>query len=80
VLTSRRNQSDPTLNVAIANGTPNPGITPAATSTNTDPGENDTIDPVLTIYDAITQLGIAYQGASLSLSASMTGRTEDPNA
>jgi hypothetical protein len=79
VLTSRKNQSDPTLNVAIANGTPNPGITPAATSTNTDPGENDTIDPVLTIYDAITQLGIAYQGASLSLSASMTGRTEDPN-
>lgn len=80
VLTSMRNQSDGTLNIAIANGSPSPGITAAPTSTNTQPGANDTTDVILTIYDAIAQVSTSYKGASLGISASIVGRTTDPNA
>jgi hypothetical protein len=80
VLTSKRNQTDGTLNIAIANGSPSPGITPAPTSINTQAGGNDTFDSALTIYDAIAQVAVAYKGASLGISSSITGRTTDPNA
>lgn len=80
VLTSKRNQSDGTLNIAIANGSPSPGITAAPTSTNTQSGANDTTDAILTIYDAIAQVYTSYKGASLGISASIVGRSTDPNA
>lgn len=70
--------NDATLNIALANGSPSPGITPAATSTNTTAGVADTVTPMLTLYDAIAAVGTDVQGASVVLNATVTGRTTNP--
>jgi hypothetical protein len=66
------------LNIAIANGSPSPGITPAATSANTTAGVADTLTGEITLYDAIAAVGVDAQGASVTLSATVTGRTTAP--
>lgn len=70
--------NDATLNIALANGSPSPGITPAATSANTTAGVADTVTPMLTLYDAIAAVGTDVQGASVMLNATITGRTDNP--
>lgn len=70
--------NDATLNIALANGSPSPGITPTATSTNTTAGVADSITPTLTLYDAIAAIGTDAQGASVMLNATITGRTDNP--
>lgn len=78
-LTARRAAAnDSTLNIAIANGSPSPGITPAATSANTTAGVADTLTGEITLYDAIAAVGVDAQGASVTLSATVTGRTTAP--
>lgn len=79
ILTARRAAAnDSTLNIAIANGSPSPGITPAATSANTTAGVADTLTGEITLYDAIAAVGVDAQGASVTLSATVTGRTTAP--
>lgn len=70
--------NDATLNIALANGSPSPGITPAATSADTTAGVADTVTPTLTLYDAIAAIGTDAQGASVMLNATITGRTDNP--
>lgn len=70
--------NDSTLNIALANGSPSPGITPAATSANTTAGVADTVTPVLSLYDVIAAVGADSQGASVMLSVTLTGRTANP--
>jgi hypothetical protein len=75
ILTSRLHQSDASLNIAIANGSPSPGINAAATSANTSPGSPDTVTPIMTIYGAIAQVSATYRGKSMTINSSITGRT-----
>jgi hypothetical protein len=78
ILTSKKHQSDPSLNISIANGSPSAGINPAATSTGTAPGSPDTVTPVVTIFDAIAQVNVGYRGKSLSIQSNISGRTTAP--
>jgi hypothetical protein len=78
ILTSRTHRSDSSLNIATANGSPSAGITPVSTSSNTAPGSPDTITPKITIHEAIAQVSAGYRGLSLSIDASITGRTTAP--
>ena len=78
ILTSRKHRSDGSLNIAIANGSPSPGITPAAFSANTAPGSADTLAPIITIYDAIAQVNVTYRGKTLSIQSNISGRTTAP--
>lgn len=78
ILTSKKHQTDASLNIAIANGSPSAGITPAATSTSTAPGSPDTLTPVITIFDAIAQVNVGYRGKSLSIQSNISGRTTAP--
>jgi hypothetical protein len=78
-LTARRAAAnDATLNIAIANGAPSPGITEDATSDKTTAGVTDTILTGLTLYDAIASVTTTHQGASVILDCSITGRTTSP--
>lgn len=79
ILTARTAAAnDSTLNIALANGSPSPGITAAATSANTTSGVAPTQNERLAIYDAIAQVSTSHRGATVSLSASITGRTTSP--
>lgn len=78
ILTSKKHRSDASLNIGITNGSPSPGINPAATSANTSPGSADTLTPVVTIYDAIAQVSASYRGKSLSIQSNISGRTTAP--
>lgn len=79
VLTAKRAAAnDTTLNLALANGSPSPGITPAASSTNTTSGVADTITPTLALYDVQANVGTAHKGATVALSVQLTGRTTAP--
>lgn len=78
ILTSRKHRADASLNIAIANGSPSPGITPAATSASTVPGSPDTLAPIITIYDAIAQVNVTYRGKTLSIQSNISGRTTSP--
>lgn len=70
--------NDTTLNIALANGTPSPGITPAATSTNTTAGVADSFSYGLALYDAVAIVSASQQGAALTINVSITGRTTAP--
>ena len=79
ILTSRQAAAnDSTLNIALANGSPSPGITPATTSADTTAGVADAVTPVLSLYDVIAAVGADSQGASVMLSVTLTGRTTNP--
>jgi len=79
VLTAKRAAADDTtLNLALANGSPSPGITPAATSASTTAGVADTITPTLALYDVQASVGVAHKGATVALSVQLTGRTTAP--
>lgn len=78
ILTSRKHRSDASLNIATANGSPSPGITPAPTSANTAPGSLDTLAPIITIYDAIAQVNVTYRGKTLNIQSNISGRTTAP--
>jgi hypothetical protein len=81
LLTAKRAAAnDSTLNLSIQNGTPSPGIVEDTTSTNVTAGVAPTLKNYLTIYDAIAQVGTSHRGATVSLSASITGRTTEPPA
>ena len=75
---TRAAANDATLNVAIANGAPSPGLTAAATSTNTTAGVADTITNALNLYDVQANVGYAHKGATVALSVQLTGRTTAP--
>ena len=78
ILTSRKHRADASLNIATANGSPSPGITPASTSVSTAPGSPDTLAPIITIYDAIAQVNVTYRGKTLSIQSNISGRTTAP--
>lgn len=75
---NRAAANDGTLNIAIANGSPSPGLTPAATSANTTAGVADTVTPTLALYDVQANVGVAHKGATVALSVQLTGRTTAP--
>ena len=75
---NRAAANDSTLNIAIANGSPSPGLTPAATSANTTAGVADTVTPTLALYDVQAIVGSAHKGATVALSVQLTGRTTAP--
>ena len=78
-LTSKRAAAnDGTLNIALANGTPSPGITPASSSADTTAGVADTITSTLNLYDVQANIGLAHKGATVALSVQLTGRTTAP--
>jgi hypothetical protein len=70
--------NDTTLNLSLQNGSPSPGITQVTNSTNLAAGVAPTLKSYLTLYDAIAQVGTSHRGATVSLSASITGRTTAP--
>ena len=75
---NRAAANDATLNIAIANGSPSPGLTPAATSANTTAGVADTITNTLNLYDVQAIVGRAHKGATVALNVSLTGRITAP--
>lgn len=78
-LTAKRAAAnDGTLNLALANGSPSPGITPAASSANTTAGVADTITTTLNLYDVQAVVGSAHKGATVALNVSLTGRITAP--
>ena len=70
--------NDATLNVALANGSPSPGITAAASSTNTTAGVAATETTTLTIYDAFAGIAAVPMGCTVRLNISIIGRTTSP--
>jgi hypothetical protein len=80
ILTAKRAAAnDATLNISLTNKSESsPGITDANTSANTTAGVAPTLKNYLTLYDAIAQVGTSHRGATVSLSASITGRTTAP--
>ena len=79
ILTARKPAAnDGTLNISLANGTPSPGITVAATSANTTAGVANTYATTTTIYDAFPAVSASQVGVSVRLSVSVTGRTSAP--
>ncbi len=79
ILTSKRAAANnASLNIALANGSPSPGITPAASSTDTTAGVADTITSTLSLYDVQANVGLAHKGATVALSVQLTGRTTAP--
>lgn len=79
VLTAKRAAAnDSTLNLALANGSPSPGITAAPSSADTTAGVADTITPTLSLYDVQANVGTAHKGATVALSVQLTGRTTAP--
>lgn len=75
---NRAAANDTTLNIAIANGSPSPGLTPVTTSTNTTAGVADTITNTLNLYDVQAVVGRAHKGATVALNVSLTGRITAP--
>lgn len=75
---NRAAANDATLNIAIANGSPSPGLTPAATSANTTAGAADTITNTLNFYDAQAIVGSSHKGATVALSVQLNGRITAP--
>lgn len=78
LMAKRAAANDATLNLALANGSPSPGITPAATSANTTAGVADTVTPTLALYDVQANVGVAHKGATVAISVTLTGRTTAP--
>ena len=70
--------NDSTLNMAYANGTPDPGITPDATSDNTTAGVAPTLSYLLNLYDVSARVTSSYMGATVRLSVNLTGRITAP--
>jgi hypothetical protein len=78
-LTAKRAAAnDSTLNIAIANGSPSPGLTPAATSANATAGVAPTYTNTLALYDVAAQVSTRSRGASVTLSVTLTGRVTAP--
>lgn len=69
--------NDSTLAIAIANGSPNPGIT-QTNSSSVLSGVAPTQTERLAIYDAIAQVSTSHRGSTVSLAATITGRTTAP--
>ncbi len=79
VLTAKQEAAnDSTLNIAIANGSPSPGLTTAATSANTTPGVAPTLSYLLNLYDVSARVTSSYMGATVRLSVNLTGRITAP--
>jgi hypothetical protein len=70
--------NDSTLNMAYANGTPDPSITPDATSNNTTAGVAPTLSYLLNLYDVSARVTSSYMGATVRLSVNLTGRITAP--
>ena len=74
-LTARKAAAnDSTLNIAISNGSPSPGITADATSDNTTAGVAPTYYSSQTIYEAFPAISATQIGVTVNLSVSVTGR------
>lgn len=74
-LTARKAASnDATLNISIANGSPNPGITADGTSDNTTAGVAPTYYSSQTIYEAFPSISASQVGVTVNLNVSVTGR------
>jgi len=74
-LTARKAEAnDSTLNSAISNGSPNPGITADATSDNTTAGVAPTYYSSQTIYEAFPSISATQIGVTVNLSVGVTGR------
>lgn len=75
VLTARKAAAnDSSLNIAISNGSPSPGITADAISDNTTAGVAPTFFNSLTIYEAFPSITAYQMGVTVNLSVSVTGR------
>ncbi len=66
------------INIAIANGTPSPGITAATTSVNATPAVAWSPMNELTFYDANVNVSTTQVGTSVLLNTSVTGRLIAP--
>jgi phage tail sheath gpL-like len=74
-LTARKAEAnDSTLNIAISNGSPSPGITADATSDNTTAGVAPTYYSSQTIYEAFPSISASQVGVTVNLSVSVVGR------
>ena len=74
-LTARKPEAnDSTLNIAISNGSPSPGITADATSDNTTAGVAPTYYSSQTIYEAFPSISATQIGVTVNLSVGVVGR------
>jgi hypothetical protein len=74
-LTARKAAAnDSTLNISIANGSPNPGITADSTSEDTTAGVAPTYYSSQTIYEAFPSISASQVGVTVNLNVSVTGR------
>jgi hypothetical protein len=74
-LTARKAAAnDSTLNISIANGSPNPGITADGTSEDTTAGVAPTYYSSQTIYEAFPSISASQVGVTVNLNVSVTGR------
>jgi len=75
ILTARKAAAnDATLNIELDNGTPDPGITPDATSNNTTAGVAPTFHSSQIIYEAFPSISASQVGVTVNLSVSVVGR------
>jgi phage tail sheath gpL-like len=73
-LTARKAAANTSLNISIANGSPSPGITADATSSNTTAGVAPTYYSSQTIYEAFPSISASQVGVTVNLMVNVTGR------